>query len=325
MITFEMQTAYLKKIGITQSPSTLCRDLDTLKKIVEGHVMTIPYDSLDLHNSRFKGDLNQCSNLSLPFLYRKMVKTHRGGRCIESGVLLQSMLKALGFKVTPLLCTVVMFPDFGRTAHCGALVTLENKTQYYVDTGVGRHGPFSPIELKAGEYAHFSNRYRLRDQPHGFTLDIQQEGKWTPMTEIPLTAATQRSYETFNTTNRDVHDPKSIFKHLFVLTKPYRNAQNERCRAQVFNNTFTRYQQGKLIDTIKIQSHTQLAEILQQEFKITLSPNDHFLFLGDQLGQGTRPLPPSSAFTPGLAATSQRPDQHACASVVQSPLKRSPS
>ena len=80
--------AYLERIGLEGSDTSL--DLEFLKKVQYAHILTVPYENLDILN-----DIPL--SLDKQELFDKIVNRRRGGYCFEVNGLLSFMLMEIGF------------------------------------------------------------------------------------------------------------------------------------------------------------------------------------------------------------------------------------
>ncbi len=130
--------AYLERIGVSvQKPS-----LKFLKSLQKAHLLTIPFENLDIHYG---------SKIILDYtkIFDKVVHQKRGGFCHELNGLFYHLLYHLGFD-----CYIVAakFWDkekgqIGRPfEHMSIVVTLADEL-WLVDVGFG-DGPTSPLKVK---------------------------------------------------------------------------------------------------------------------------------------------------------------------------------
>ena len=103
--------------------------LDTLRKLQRAHLLTVPFENLDIH-------LGNPIILSLPAFYEKIVRRDRGGFCYELNGLFGWLLEQLGFKVTLLSAQVFQHTQPGpEFDHLVLLVEMEEP--WLVDVGFG--------------------------------------------------------------------------------------------------------------------------------------------------------------------------------------------
>ncbi len=120
--------AYLDRIGYTgPTPPTL----QTLQRIHLAHLLTVPFENLDIHRGR-------PIRLERDPLFQKIVRERRGGFCFELNSLLAVLLQGLGFSVQLLSGQVSRVdgsfgPEFD---HLAVQVNLENEA-WLADVGYG--------------------------------------------------------------------------------------------------------------------------------------------------------------------------------------------
>jgi N-hydroxyarylamine O-acetyltransferase len=143
--------AYLERIGYQGSREPT---LETLTAIHRAHLMTIPYENLDLQLGR-----------SLPLgevpAFEKIVGQGRGGWCYEMNGLLAWVLIELGYDLTLLASGVMEQPqgDGSEGEHLVLLVNIDERP-YLVDVGFG-NGLIDPIPMEPGSYTQGFLTYEL--------------------------------------------------------------------------------------------------------------------------------------------------------------------
>lgn len=143
--------AYLARIGFTGTPRV---DLGTLTRIQRGHMLTIPYENLDVQLGRTVG-------FDLDAQLDKLVVRRRGGWCYEMNGVLGWALGELGFRVTRLAGAVAraMLGDAQVGNHLVLRVDLEGQADpaddgaYLVDVGFG-DCPLAPVPLRPHAFHH---------------------------------------------------------------------------------------------------------------------------------------------------------------------------
>lgn len=162
-------STYLDRIGVKAIDAP---DRSTLSILQENHLLHIPFENLDI-------SLRKPIQLSLPYLFKKIVERRRGGFCYELNGLFDWLLRECGF-VTSLISARVRRPDgsFGpEFDHLALLVHLDQP--YLVDVGFGdscRH----PLPLTGEEVEDISGRYRVisNGSEEEYVLQKQLEGDW---------------------------------------------------------------------------------------------------------------------------------------------------
>ena len=132
--------------------------LATLRELHRAHLLSIPYENLDIH-------LGVPLTLDPGRMFAKLVDERRGGWCYEMNGVFANVLETMGFDVRRVAGTV------GRAAHgwraqgnhLVLIVTLDRP--WNVDVGFG-DGFLAPLPLEPGSYSQSFLRYRVsRDGP----------------------------------------------------------------------------------------------------------------------------------------------------------------
>jgi N-hydroxyarylamine O-acetyltransferase len=142
---------YLNRIGIAYPARP---GLASLRAIHRAHLLSIPYENLDVQLGRPVG-------LSPAPIFDKIVRHGRGGWCYEMNGLLGWALDELGFSVTRCAGAVgrETHGDAGIGNHLVLKVELDEGL-YLADVGFG-DGPIDPIRIVPGEFT-----------SHGFTFAL---------------------------------------------------------------------------------------------------------------------------------------------------------
>ncbi len=150
--------AYLARIGY-HGPRQV--DLETLIALHRAHLLSIPYENLDIC-------LGQTLSLDETAIYQKLVTARRGGWCYEMNGLFAWALEELGFAVRLLASTVGrQSPETEDGSHLILLVELDRP--YLADVGFG-NGLLEPIPLAVGTYQQEFLTYRLAQQGERWLL-----------------------------------------------------------------------------------------------------------------------------------------------------------
>ena len=177
--------AYLNRIGYGGGLEPTC---DTLRALHRAHLLSIPYENLDIH-------LGRGLSLDEARIFNKLVTQRRGGWCFEMNGLFAWALRELGFRVTLLGATVdrVAARPLPEPDHLVLLAEVEG-TQL-VDVGFG-DGVLEPLPLTVGRYRQGYLDYELtrvgatwqfHNQPYGaargfgFTLEPRQLSDFSGM------------------------------------------------------------------------------------------------------------------------------------------------
>ena len=143
--------AYLARVGYGGS---LELTFDTLRDLHRAHLLTIPYENLDIH-------LHRTLPLDEHYFFDKLVAQRRGGWCFEMNGLFAWALRELGFGVTLLGAKVDRAAGklMPKPDHLALLVEADGL--YLADVGFG-DGLLEPVPLSVGRYRQSFLDYELR-------------------------------------------------------------------------------------------------------------------------------------------------------------------
>jgi len=148
--------AYLENIGFVGEPKP---DLDTLRQIHRQHLLTIPFENLDVQ-------LKATVDLDIERIYSKIVEGGRGGWCFEMNGLLEWALREAGFDVMR-MAGGVLRKEHGDAAFGNHLLLCVKLEQTWIaDVGFG-DGFFEPVPLRA---------HRFEQRGFGFHLEQLEDG-----------------------------------------------------------------------------------------------------------------------------------------------------
>lgn len=195
-------SGYLRHIGFSAEPRA---DLATLRGVVLGHALSIPFENLDALTGRRP-------SLDPADVERKLLRDGRGGWCFEQNLLLGNALRALGFEVIDLAARVV----WGRTADAVAARThrvLRVRTEgrdWIVDAGFGGQTLTGVLDLASEDpQATPHEHFRLRRIGDERLMESLVAGEWLPMFRFDLHPQQPIDFEAANF--QLVHDPASHF------------------------------------------------------------------------------------------------------------------
>jgi N-hydroxyarylamine O-acetyltransferase len=213
---------YLNRIGIKQvkEPS-----LDFLSELQNRHLLSIPFEDLDIPERRIKLDLNR--------IYYKIIPTKRGGFCYELNGLFHWLLSSLGFKADMLSARVYnsQLKEFGpEYDHMTLLIHLDK--DYLTDVGFGDSFRI-PIEMPKGEVKDISGHYRIVKR-NGKTHELQKgNGKdWEPQYSFTTIPGRFSDYKDMCDFQQD--SPSSHFRTRMLCT-----IATETGRVTLSNNSLT--------------------------------------------------------------------------------------
>ena len=120
--------AYLERIGLKRLD--VSADLDSLKLLQRSHLLTVPFENLDIHWKR-------PIVLDLERFYEKIVEERRGGFCYELNGLFNELLRELGFETSLISARVSSGTSHGREYDHAAIVVTIGDYLYLADVGFG--------------------------------------------------------------------------------------------------------------------------------------------------------------------------------------------
>ena len=168
----EQLKQYLQRIG---TGAVVTADRETLYRLQEAHLKTVPYETLDIVAGRL-------SSLTAESIYRKVVTEHRGGYCFELNGLFAELLRAAGYQVKEYFARW----HFGETEevprrrHRILHVTAVDGTEYIADAGVGCLCPLHPLEFVLDTHQERNGRpYRIvQAEGLGYAVQTQTAEGW---------------------------------------------------------------------------------------------------------------------------------------------------
>src|SRR5512139_1686077 len=195
-------SGYLRHTGFAAEPRV---DLATLRGVVLGHALCIPFENLDALTGRRP-------SLEPADVERKLLQQRRGGWCFEQNLLLGNALRALGFTVVDLAARVV----WGRTAdvvaprtHRVLKVAVEGR-DWIVDAGFGGQTLTGALDLATDDpQATPHEDFRLSKLGNERLMESRVAGQWLPMFRFDLHPQQPIDFEAANF--QLVHDPASHF------------------------------------------------------------------------------------------------------------------
>ncbi|MGD9593099.1 MAG: arylamine N-acetyltransferase, partial [Candidatus Berkiella sp.] len=246
--------------------------VENLIKIVEGHIFTFPFETIDLHDTTLDNINNRGITYDFDKLFDRAIKHNRGGHCAVLNLLLLKALKAIGFDVIPILPdTLWQIDDTSPpSSHCACIVTIAGE-HYLVDAGFGGVGLLSPIPLKVGEYKQYSEEFRIVEgKKHEFEIHILNKNQWECLYGFNNQPSTIQAFSHVNQIQSSPRDPECSFSNVLLCTMPVKidNAHNGRMR--LFNTTFKTYNDDYLETSQRVDSQQKFHKILKEKFGIDL-------------------------------------------------------
>ncbi|XP_074523029.1 arylamine N-acetyltransferase, pineal gland isozyme NAT-10-like [Halichoeres trimaculatus] len=205
-------------------------DLSTLKVIHKQHVMSIPFENLSIH-------CGERITLDLEVIFEKLVRSNRGGWCMENNLLFGWVLREMGYDITTLGSRVFssVTNDFPPAeTHLINLVTIGGLA-YVVDVSFGvSYQIWEPLELISGkDQPQAAGIFRLIDRgdiwvlektarkPEVLNPDFANSFLLSKQGTHPIYGFTlmQREVEHFLETNDNLQtDPASLFTNKSICS-----------------------------------------------------------------------------------------------------------
>ncbi|HWH81254.1 MAG TPA: arylamine N-acetyltransferase [Burkholderiaceae bacterium] len=251
--------AYFARIGLT--PTSREPSLALLEAICAAHPAAIPFENLDAFTGR-------APQLAPAALQAKLVGQRRGGYCFEQNALLRLALLELGFDVTALAARVVWgsAPDAPRRprTHMLLLVALpaQPAERFLVDAGFGGHLIDAPLRFEPGRVQRTpSGTERIVHDGAEYALEAALPAGWAATYRFTLEPQTPVDYEPLNwyTATR----PGGLFVHNLKLERLTRGL-----RAGLLNDQLTLRPSGAPVQSRRVESAADLAQVLEQVFGI---------------------------------------------------------
>jgi N-hydroxyarylamine O-acetyltransferase len=167
------RTDYLTRIGLD---TPLGPDLDTLRLLQMRHLLTVPFENLDIHWKR-------PIILDTEVFCRKIVEEKRGGFCYELNGAFNELLRDIGFETRLVSARVfnstteTFSPEFD---HMTVIVTI-GRTQYLTDVGFGDFTS-GPLRIDfAKPQTDREGTFRVeRDDDGNYVVERKTDSQWVP-------------------------------------------------------------------------------------------------------------------------------------------------
>ncbi len=237
----------------------LAADLNILKKLQEVHLLTIPFENLDIHYGK-------PIDLDVDEFYKKIVQNNRGGFCYELNGLFYALLKAIGYNVKMISARVYNSTkkEFGLEYDHLAIVAELNKVEYLVDVGFGEFA-FNPLKIELntiqsdsrGNFIieEYNNKYYIVSK-------IKDEVK-TPEYIFKNEARELSDFKEMSLHNQT--SPNSHFTKKKLISKPTNNG-----RITITGNTLKITEAGKTI-TEKAFKENEFNDYLKKWFNMHIN------------------------------------------------------
>jgi len=248
---------YLNRIKFT---GKVTNDITGLKKLHRCHMMTVPFESL---NIRFKVNID----LSIQSIYNKVVIQNRGGYCYELNYLFNSFLIELGFDTYLISSRIikknVCGPEFD---HLSIVVKLEN--DWLVDVGYGdlfiEPKKILPEVIQEDQFKNYKIEH-VNQNIYVLTESLKDKNDFIKKYIFTLNPC--QISEFYEQNKLKQISPDSHFVKNTICTLPLNDG-----RKTILNNIF-KVKSGERIEETKIDNTNSLLSILKEEFGISMRLN----------------------------------------------------
>ena len=230
--------------------------LEVLTRLQVSHLMNVPFENLDIHNS---------VKINLANLFDKIVTRRRGGFCYELNGLFYELLNEIGFTVKMVSARVYdgkedYSPEFDHMA----LIVEIKKDKFLVDVGFGEFS-FYPIKIELNMDADDPRgtfRIETFNENYKVVKKTNSDGKLIPEY---LFSETKRQMDEFQ--ERCTYhqtDPASHFMQKRLCSLPTKNG-----RITLTNDILKTTNNGEIVEK-KLLSEQEVQQALWNYFNVTL-------------------------------------------------------
>lgn len=255
--------AYFARIGLSRP---LAPSLGTLAAIHAAHPAAIAFDNLDPF-------LGRPVALDAASLQAKLVGGGRGGYCYEHNLLLQHVLRAMGFQVSGLAARVL----WGRaedalTARTHMLLRVELEGRAWLaDVGFGGLTQTAPLLLEPD---------RIQETPHERFRIVRQGGYFHTQAELGDEWRTLYRFDL-----SDHHEPDYAIASYYLSTSPASHFVSGLIAARALpgrrlalaGNRLTEHRLGAESVRRDLATAEDVAGVLERDFGVALPDRQAFL------------------------------------------------
>jgi N-hydroxyarylamine O-acetyltransferase len=241
--------------------------LAVLHALTLHHATSIPFENLDVL-------LGRGINLAPEAIFQKLVHDRRGGYCFEQNNLLLLILRALGYRVTPIGARVRWQKPRDITparTHLFLRVHLP-EGDWLTDVGLGSASLTGAIPLvfdRESPTPHETRRL-VRDAAGGLFHQLWTGTEWADCCEFTLDVMHPIDCEVANWWTST--SPASHFKTGFIIGR----ANRDGTRKAIRGGEFTHRRGAEILERIQITSAPQLLALLAQHFDLHFPASTHF-------------------------------------------------
>ncbi|HRH40180.1 MAG TPA: arylamine N-acetyltransferase [Pyrinomonadaceae bacterium] len=247
---------YLNRIEIEQTEIT--KDLETLKLLQKKHLLTVPFENLDIHWQR-------PIILDPKNFYEKIVDEKRGGFCYELNGLFNELLNEIGFP-SKIISAKVMQRDgnFGAEYDHLVILTKIGEEEFLVDVGFGDF-IVEPLKfILEVEQIDTNGTFLIRKFDENYFEVVKKDGEnW--QSEYIFKELARDLTEFTEMCNFHQTSPESHFTHGKLCS-----IMNKNGRKTLTDKKFIETINGEKIEN-EITSDDEFNQILECEFGISLN------------------------------------------------------
>lgn len=256
--------AYFARIGYAGSRKPA---LATLHAITLHHATSIPFENLDVL-------LGRGVDLAPEAIFRKLVHDRRGGYCFEQNSLLLAVLRALGYRVTPIGARVrgpIPRDAMPARTHLFLRVHLDDG-DWLTDVGTGGSSLTAALPLEFGiDLPTPHEKRRLERDAAGRLFHQMWTGReWMDVCEFTLDEMHPIDREVANWWTSA--SPASHFKTGIIAGR----ARRDGSRVAIRDGEFTHRRGGEILAREPLTPGARLLDILAEHFDLRFPPGTTF-------------------------------------------------
>lgn len=246
--------AYLDRI---QFSGPIKPDLQTLQALQHQHLLTVPFENLDIH-------LNRPIILEPSRFFTKIIEHKRGGFCYELNGLFSLLLEEIGFEVKKISARVhnTAKQAFGEEFdHLALLVSIDEET-YLADVGFGEF-VFQPLRFELDlEQKDPRGKFMIQEMaPPYFLISNWTKEGWHPGYKFSTIARDLKEFE--GMCHYQQTDPDSHFTSKRMISIPIPDG-----RITLSGNTLKKTVEGEMVWEKEIKNEKEFEAYLQKYFGI---------------------------------------------------------
>lgn len=254
--------AYFSRIGYggPRAPTRAA-----LTEILHRHVVTIPFENLDVL-------LGRPIRTDAESVMRKLVHDRRGGYCFEQNHLLLFALRALGFTAEPMIARVrwqVPADIATGLTHMLVRVTLDGR-DWLADAGMGSLSLTAPVEMVDGlEQDTPHDRRRLVRRGGYFAQQVLFGGEWQDVSVFRPEPAAAVDLELGNWYSHT--HPQAHFRNNLMVARATADG-----RRTLFNRELTERHRDGRSEKRELATPAELLAVLATDFDLHFPADTRF-------------------------------------------------